>query len=116
MLSKSCPKVITNSNLNTFTGRVSAAILVKNCGLQGAHKLATASVHHNVSETVKSEWVHQDKHRKRRASGQKSKKQKMKRFLSVIKPFNDYAETAVEASETDGKVYRKGIGLPKTNN
>lgn len=113
MLSKSCPKVTTCSNLNNFTARVSAAILVKNRGLLGAHTLAMASVGHDVSETIKSEWVRKDKRRKRLAANQKSKKQKMKRFLSVIKPFNDYADMTVQATETDGQVYRKGIGLPK---
>ena len=113
MLSKSCPKITTNRNLNTFTGRVSAAILVNNYGLQGAHTLAIESVGHEVSETVKTEWARQESHRKQIASNHKSKKHKIKRYTSVIKPFNDYADMAVEESETDGKVYSKGIGLPK---
>lgn len=104
-LSKTCPKIITN--MSNLEGRVSAAVLVNNEGLMGAHMLAAKSVNHEVSENIKLEWSRKDAERKKHALRKKSPSYKNKRFKTVINDFQNYYDLKLNDA-----VYEKGTDLP----
>ena len=82
LISKTCPKISTNA-LN-LSGRVSAAILVNNKGLEDAHTAVRASVSHDVSAKIKKDWREKELSRLNTALKRKSSKRKVKRFMSMI--------------------------------
>lgn len=103
LLSKTCPKFSTNTT--NLGGRVGAAILVNNKGLEDAHAIVRVSTCHEVSEKIKHEWGVKQSSRSKAALKRKSSKLKVNRFMSMIKSFEDYAKVR--------KIYKKGIDLPK---